>query len=296
MIITNTKNLPEAFVSMASGEFNMPDNVYRVTQVIGALRAAILQRRHGDEITVDVEDMVWLLFGSAMHNIMEKQQIADDELREERLQVTFGDHILTGKFDSYRHDTQTVIDYKSCSVWKIIHKDFDDWRRQLLVYAYMLNKNGFPCTRGEVVAIMKDHSKTKAKREKDYPNSPVYRKRFAFTDSDFSEIEQFLNDRFALIRQIENLSDEELPLCTPEERFNSGDKYAVMKQGRKSAVRVLDSDEAALEYIADKGLDGKHYVERRPGKDVKCEDYCFAAPFCDYYTKKQVVNDDDIPF
>ena len=35
--------------------------------------------------------------------------------------------------------------------------------------------------------------------------------------------------------------DDELPICTPEERFNNGDKFAVMAKGHKRALRVLDN-------------------------------------------------------
>ena len=78
----------------------------------------------------------------------------------------------------------------------------------------------------------------------------------------------------------EALSDSELPLCTPEERFNSGDKYAVMKKGRKTAMRVLDSLEDAEAW---KHASGGEYIDVRKGEDKKCIDYCSVCKFCDYW-------------
>ena len=65
-----------------------------------------------------------------------------------------------------------------------------------------------------MVAIMKDHSKARAKFEKDYPKLPVRRIKFRFTEKDFEEIEQWLHERFAEIAEAEKLPDDELPLCT----------------------------------------------------------------------------------
>ena len=130
---------------------------------------------------------------------------------------------------------------------------------------------------------MKDHSKRDAKFKAEYPKLPVQVIKFNFTLEDFAEIESWLIDKFDEIRRCEQLPDDELPLCTPEERYNSGDKYAVMKKGRKTALRVLDSMEEAEKWMADNGGDE---IEVRPGEDKKCIDYCSACEFCNYYREK----------
>jgi hypothetical protein len=148
----------------------------------------------------------------------------------------------------------------------------------------MLRKIGFDAQGGEIVAFLKDHSKRDAKIKPDYPQFPVKKVSFAFSDDDFIECEQWLSDRFALIARAEKLPDDELPLCTPEERFNSGDKYAVMKKGRKTALRVMDSLEEAERWKSEHGGDE---IQKRPGEDKKCLDYCSACQFCSHY--KEVV-------
>lgn len=283
MIITNKLNLPESFVNMAKQDYIFADNEYRVTSLLKGIRETILERRHFDEIEQDVSDMIWLLFGTAVHGILEHQTEGDNELKEERIKVTIGDYLLSGQFDLYNDETKTITDYKTCSVWKVIFGDYSDWRRQTLIYAYMIRRFGFWADNAEIIALMKDHSKRDAKIKENYPQLPVQKIKFKFTDEDFTEIEEWLKARFTEIAEAEKLPDDELPLCTPEERFNSGDKYAVMKKGRKTAMRVLGSMEEAEKWQADNGGD---FIETRKGEDKKCKDYCSACEFCNYYREQ----------
>jgi hypothetical protein len=280
MIITNNLSLPAPFVSMLEQDYTYEPNEYRVTSLLRGVRETILERRHGAEIERDAADMIWLLFGTAVHGILEQHQETDDQIKESRIKISVGEYILSGQFDLYDDSTKTVTDYKTASVWKIIFGDFADWRRQTLIYCYMLRQIGFDAQGGEVVAFLKDHSKRDAKFKPDYPPFPVHVVRFDFTDADFLECGEWLAATFNAIEEAEKLPDDELPICTPEERFNSGDKYAVMKKGRKTALRVLNSIEEAESWMADNGGDE---IQVRPGEDKKCADYCAVSAFCSYY-------------
>ncbi len=278
-------NLPQSFVEMAQREYVYESNEYRVTSLLKGVRETILERRHIEEIEVDVSDMIWLLFGQAVHHILERQKEQSTELKEERIKVPFNGYILSGKFDLYNYTFKKITDYKTASVWKIIYKNFDDWRKQLLIYAYLLKQIGFPVEQGEIVALLKDHSKMKAKTENGYPKLPVEKVVFNFGTDDFKEIEIWLFNKFDEIKEAEKLPDDELPLCTPNERFNSGDRYAVMQKRRKTALRILNSMEEAEEWMRNnkKG----DFIELRPGEDKKCDDYCIVNQFCNYYQNKK---------
>ena len=283
MIITNRLNLPKPFVEMAKRDYELEPNEYRVTSLLKGIRETILERRHGKEIEQDVSDMIWLLFGTAVHSILERHAEGDNEFKEERIKIPFGNYILSGQFDLYNDETKTVTDYKTASVWKVIYGDFTDWRRQTLIYAYMLRKIGFYAENSEIVALLKDHSKRDAKTKAGYPKLPVQKIPFHFTEEDFQGIEVWLSDSFLEIARCETLPDDELPLCTPDERYNSGDKFAVMKKGNKKAMRVLDSKEEAEKWMGDNGGDS---IEPRPGEDKKCIDYCNCCEFCNYYNER----------
>ena len=280
MKITNSMGLPTPFVSMAQSDYERGPNEYRVTSLLKGTREAILERRHEADIERDVSDMIWLLFGTAVHSILERSTEAGDEIKETRLKVEIGNYTLSGQFDLYSESQKRITDYKTCSVWKVIFGDYSDWRQQILIYCWMMRKTGFEATEGEIVAIMKDHSKADAKRKPDYPKFPVKRIPFHFTEEDFAECEEWLAAKFEEIEFCETLPDAELPLCTPEERYNSGDKYAIMKNGRKTALRVLSDLEEAENWRAANGGD---FIERRPGVDKKCADYCAACDYCAHY-------------
>lgn len=284
MIITNELNLPQAFVQMAQrDEYETANNEYRVTSLLKGIRETELERRHSHEIKRDVSDMVWLLFGTATHSILERQKEGDREIKETRLKMEMDGIVLSGQFDLYNEEEERITDYKTASVWKIIYGNYEDWRRQLLIYAYMLRDAGFPVKRGRVVAFLKDHNKRDAKVKAGYPKLPVQPVDFTFSERDFQEIEVWLKEKVAEVKRARELPDDRLPLCTQEERFNSGDKYAVIKKGRKTALRVLDSKEEAEQWMASNGGDS---IEIRPGEDKKCQDYCAAKEFCSYYKEK----------
>ena len=287
MKLTNELNLPQPFVDAATSDYQYTDKRYSVTSVLKGTRETILQRRHSEEIETDVSEMVWAIFGSAVHKILEQSEETADQLKENWLSVEVQNgYELSGIFDLYDDATGTVTDYKTATVWKFIYKEFDDWRTQCLAYVWLLRKIGFNARRGEIVGMLKDHSKTKAKTDHTYPQHLVQRIGWNFTDKDLEGFESWLKDKFADIEQAEQLSDDDLPLCSDVERWHKPDKYAVMKEGRKTAVKLYDSEEEANARVEQEGKG--FYVEHRKGEDSKCLNYCSACEFCSHY--KELMN------
>ena len=54
-----------------------------------------------------------------------------------------------------------------------------------------------------------------------------------------------------------------------------------MKNGRKTAIKLFDSEADADAYAGELG--NSHYVEHRPAVSRKCEDYCSCCDFCNFY-------------
>jgi len=284
--ITNKHGLPEAFVRLAENEYVPQPGIYRVTELLKGTRETILNRRYHDQVEVDVADMVWLLFGTAVHSMLESQQEAEQEIKESRLSVDFGHAKLTGQFDLYNAAEKKITDYKTASVWKIIYGDYADWKKQLLIYAHLLGDAGFPVYQADVLAFLKNHSKTEARRKADYPQLPVKKVNFQFSAQDHRETVVFIDYKLKELEHFSDKPDAALPLCTPEERFNSGDKFAAMKGNNKRALRVLDSEEEARQWVADNPGKGGDWVEHRPGVDRKCLDYCNVREFCNHYKEE----------
>lgn len=285
MRITNRKGLPQPFVDAVTRDYEYTPKRYSVTQMLKGPREAILCRRHADEIEKDVSEMVWLIFGTVAHSILEQAQETDTQLKENKIAVEMPNgYTLSGIFDLYDDATGTVTDYKTASTWKVVFGDWADYREQLLAYAWMLRQIGFDAKRGEIVALLKDHSKTKARTERNYPSDPVERVQFDFSDAELAEFGERIAAKFREIERCEALADDDLPLCSPEERWHKGDKWAVVKEGNKRAAKLFDSEPAAQAHAerlqADTGK--KHRVDFRPGTDQKCLEYCDARPFCSY--------------
>lgn len=281
MKINNKLNLPRPFVSAVTKEYEYKDKQYSVTTILKDVREILLTRRHNNEIEQDVADMIWLIFGTAVHKVLEDSKEADTEFKEEHfVEEVQNGYKLSGQADLYNVETKTVTDYKTCSVWKVIHDDWDDYKKQLLMYAWAFKKMGFEVDKGQIVAVIKDYSKTKAKVDNNYPQFPVYKKIFNFAKQDFEEIETYIKEKFTEIAKYENVPDEKLPICSEEARWNNGDKYAVKKKGNKRALRVYDTLEEAEAHLKQ---DDSLELEIRKGEDKKCMEYCSCYQFCKYW-------------
>lgn len=284
MKIKNKLNLPQPFVSAVTKEYEYKDKQYSVTTILKDVREILLTRRHNNEIEQDVADMIWLILGTATHSVLENSKEAISEFKEEHfVEEVQNGYKLSGQADLYNAETKTITDYKTCSAWKVTYNDWEDYRKQLLMYAWAFKKMGFEVEKGQIVAIIKDHSKTKAKVDSSYPQYPVHKKIFEFTENDYKEIEEFIKDKFSQIEKYENTVDDELPLCSEEARWNDGDKYAVKKKGNKRALRVYDTlEEAEIHLKQDENLE----LEVRKGEDKKCLEYCSCCEFCSYWKEK----------
>lgn len=287
-MITNKLNLPQPFVDAATSSHMYKPNRYSVTEVLGGTCEAILKRRHQGEQDEDVADRVWAIFGTAVHKVLQEAEATDTQLQENWLSVPIKGtkYELSGIFDLYDDSTKTVTDWKTCATWKVIFGDFGDWRKQTLMYCWMLRQLEIDASRGEIVAIMRDHNQRKAKTENDYPKHPVYRIGWDFTDDDFADIEDEIQYWFARVANQETVESERLLPCSPDQRWHKPDKWAVMKDGRKRAVRVFEDEEDAVELLNRlKETDKGHHIEFRRGEDTKCESYCPVAEFCPYGRK-----------
>lgn len=280
MTITNELNLPQALVDACDvSPHNAPDTVSATTLKSG-VREILLTKRHWEEMSDDVYNRIWTLFGTAVHSLLERE--SPDTFVEEKFEKQIGKYKVTGRLDCYDMKNKIIFDYKTATVWKYKFKDFSDWKFQGLVYAWLLKQQGLEVNQCRFVAMFKDFSKTKAKTEADYPNKPVYVYQFDVTESDLEEIEQKITAKVKELEASEELADDDLPLCTDEERWAKPTTYAVMKKSRKTAIRVFDDKELAEKCLESFGSD-EYYLQERKGADGKCNGYCSCCEFCSYW-------------
>lgn len=201
---------------------------------------------------------------------------------------------MSGQPDVYENGT--LSDYKVTSVWSFMFGDKPEWDQQLNMQAMLHRHKGDEVTHLRIIAILRDWQRSKAKFEKDYPAVAVHVANFPVWD--FDEQVAFAQRRVRLHQtaqkdfKLANYNPEALPLCTPQERWFRGAKYAVKKQDAKGKVnkksdRLFDTEGEARDYMRDNagGLPkGKSYapLEERPGINIRCLDFCDVAMFCPF--------------
>lgn len=279
MNVTNVLNLPQALVDAVTLEKHNAEGEVSATTLIKGVKEILLTDRHWDEITVDVKDSMWALWGTATHHLLEKEY--DGTFTEEKFEQKVGNLTVTGRVDCYDMANEILYDYKTTSAWKVVYKNFEDWYKQGMIYSWLLSKKELKVNKCKFVAILRDWSETESLRKPDYPKSPVYVYEFDVTDADIKSVEEVIEQKIAQIESQKEVADDSLPECSKDERWASADVYAVMKEGRKTSVKNFDNEEDA-DNLA-KELGDKHYVETRPGVDKKCTRYCSCCEFCNYY-------------
>ncbi len=283
MKVTNNLHLPEAFVKSVSVERHNKAGCYSATTLNKGTKEIILQERHWDKFETDAADNVWAVWGTAVHELFEK--IQDDNFHEEKFDIEVSQSRVTGTVDSYDMENGIINDWKTASVYKVMMGDFTDWHKQGMTYAWLLKQSGLDVRRCRFIALLKDHSKSKAKTDKSYPQSPVFVYEFDVTPENLELAEKRIHSKVVEIEAAEKLPDDEILPCTAEERWADNDKWAVMKNGRKTAVRVFDTEIDAERCVKDLG--DNHYIEHRPAVSRKCNDYCLCKDFCNFYKSQQ---------
>jgi hypothetical protein len=280
MKITNKNNLPSAFVNLANEKRVYKEKRYSVTTILAGAKEILLKKKYDDVLEQDVEDMIAMLFGTAMHTVLENADKTN--MKEIRLEEEIIDgYFLTGQFDLYNKKDHAIEDYKTGTVWKIKKGDFEDWRKQGLQYAWLCRKNNIVVEQLKFHVLIKDWSKLKAKYDSTYPQHPIWTWQYKISSRDMLEIEDFIFTKFKELIYFEG--KEFIPHCTDRERWSKGSKFAVMKNGKKRALKIFDTRKNA---IANNTGD---YIEERKGEDVKCDNYCLANKYCDYYKKSKEV-------
>ena len=277
MNYTNDFNLPQAIVSALIYNAHFSDADYSVTELINSPRILQLKKRHGDKLTSDASDEVWKFLGSHVHKLLENSDTAG--IQETYVKRSFDGVTVSGTIDLI--EGNILYDYKITSVWGVVNGIKDEWIAQVNMY-HCLWRTLTQCSLNalKIVTILRDWVKTKA-HENNYPSCQI--KMFDINQWHLSDTENFILDRISQHEIAKTLLDDELPECTPYEKWQRPTTYAVKKENNKRALRVLSSKEKAETYMKDNNLDNKYWIETRPGKNVRCENYCIVNQFCNYY-------------
>lgn len=290
MKVTNRHGLPDI---IARATQKVKDSYDRgkvdrsVTQLIMPPRIDLLRKANYRELSIDLSEELWSVLGSAVHHIM-TIGANQNQIVEERLFASFDGWRLSGAIDLQEiyDDHIEISDYKVCATYQITMNDGDakdEWVRQLNIYKWLVETvKGKPVTKLTIVPILRDWQRAQT-GDLTYPQAPIIKVDVPVWTTE--RIEAYLHERINLHRTAEFMFEigEELPDCTPEERWERGAKWAVKKKAEaKRAYRTVLTEADADALMAT--MEGKPVKEFRPGKSHRC-DFCGVASWCSQYQR-----------
>lgn len=288
MRYTNKHGLSRVAVDwLLHDEYDYVKGVISATTLLKPIRSIILGERHHKDMIMDVSGLIASRYGTAIHSSFEQVPYGEHIKQEERLFAPFGDVKVSGKYDMIEmlDSDFRLIDLKSTSVWKYLMDDLEEFRKQLSIYRYLLDKHGCPVRDiARIIMVFTDWSKKRAMQGGDYPPIRMAEKDMELMPLD--ETEEFIQQRLDAVADAKKLDDDDLPFCTDDELWKDVDKFAHMRTGRASAVKLYDTEEDAVVAVEN---DPKGFLEVRKGVVKRCPTYCTCHPFCNQF--KQMLED-----
>jgi hypothetical protein len=286
MKITNKFNVPETLVALATRDYyTKGKSDYSVTEIISPPRIQRLRREHFEEIEQDVSDMLWMLLGTALHVVAERSEVSG-HTNEERLSAGINGIILSGAIDLQKDEADgvTITDYKFTSAWALMN-DKPEWEQQQNIYKYLVERVKKKPVKGlKICALIRDWSRRDAQNKPDYPQAPI--QVIDIPMWTFDRTEAFIKERVEMHRDSKVSADwgDELPLCSDEERWLRPTTYAVKKDGRKTAIRVFDTQDEADALLKEMPEKDKGFIEIRKGEAVRCTgNFCGVSQWCNQF-------------
>ena len=293
MKYTNRHKIPQEIINAVHNDsYSKGKATISATGLLQPPRIRLLAQENYEKLTIDVSDEIWKLLGQSVHTILERaNENNEDVITEQRMFTVVNDWTVSGQTDSIDVKSNTLKDYKVTSVWSIVSALKEgkvEWEQQLNIYAYLYKQTtGKTIDQLNIIAIARDWNKNQYLRSGgDYPPSPV-----TVLDIDLwsdEEQEDFIKQRVSIHQEaeVDYLINDKLPFCTDEERWRRKDTYRVEKKGRKTAVRVLDTQEEADEYVEGHKDSKLLKVVEAKGECVRCANYCDVAEFCNQYNEE----------
>ena len=281
MRVTNKYNLPETIMNVIERPAYTKGGAHiSATELLNSPRIVQLKRKYWEFIETDASEMVWALFGSAVHNLLEHGK-GENHIVEQRLHTEIDGWHLSGAIDlqEIEEDGVNIKDYKVTGAWSVMNEK-QDWHNQLNVYAYLVEAVAKkPVKSLGIVAIVRDWAARDTVKE-NYPQAPI-----VVIDIPLWPMEQreaFIKERIGLHAEayFHKESDGELPLCSESDMWEKPTSYAVIKPGAaraKSVHKTLEEAQHALNQV--KGYE----LETRQGERTRCAKYCQVSGFCTQY-------------
>ena len=287
MKLTNKFNIPQTFVNVLERPTYTKGKAHlSVTQLINSPKIVALTQKFDADLEQDVSDMVWSIFGTAIHGVLEHGK-DENHIVEERLHATLDGWRISGAIDLQIKDDAglSIRDYKTTSAWGVMNEKVE-WEQQLNIYAWLVETvKKTPIIDIGIVAIIRDWSRRDAAKNENYPPAPV--KEIPIRLWTYEEQTTYIKHRIGLHSACEFAmeTDEDLPPCTPDEMWERPTTWAIKKVGGVRAKSVHDTEESMLKALE---IAGPAYeIEVRPGSRIRCESFCPVNTYCQQWRDYQ---------
>lgn len=303
MRFVNDLNMPDhAFkaICLRQGRIEPPKLDYiGVSALMGAPLPRYLHVRYWHQLEVKASETMNALQGQMGHLLFDK--VETDTETEIHLKVEFEGTRIMGVADYYDPKLLTLGDAKFKQVNAVTATNIrgtKDLETQLNIYCWMARRMGYDVQHLQGDIYINGWTVYKAYGDSAYPKAPYLKMSIPIWEDAFTA--NYVRERLKVhdTKAIQNLRGMdvltvsqdyltvldnnmiEIPVCTDEERFMQPTKWAVMKEGRKTAVRVFDIKAQALNMV-NIGKDAKSLsITERKGGYMKCLWYCNVAKFC----------------
>ena len=255
MIITNKQGLPAPLVALLARDFYTKGaSQYSVTELMSPPKIRRMREQYDEEIEIDATELIASQLGTFMHSKLEGK-VVEGYLNEERIFHSIDGITISGQIDIQEQtaDGIVIVDYKFVKAWSIqqhLAGKKDEWHTQLNIYKWLVETvKRVPVKGLQICAIVKDYSPHDT--SEGYPEAEAIMIDIPMWDS--VKTETYVRERLNMHRnaKVHHEFGEDLQPCTDEERWMSETTYAVKREGRKTAIRVLKTMDEATE-LADK--------------------------------------------
>ena len=217
----NKFKLPEPiYQAICRDPYNAGGANITVTQLIRPPRPVQLMKRYEAKLVEDISGRLWAMYGQLMHALLERALPPGqtEYILERRLFAEVNSWRVSGQFDLYERATETLFDYKFVGAYAIklaLREGKPEWEQQLNSLAFLARKNGIPVKNLKIIGCARDYSE----RIEAEGLAPI--ETISFQCWPDEKAEKFVTDRVQLHQNAMSLQDENLPLCSKEERWEN---------------------------------------------------------------------------
>ena len=326
--LTNKHNYPEVFLKACLIDKHYTKGDISTTQAVDAPQIRMLKANN--DIVEDVSDRLWMLFGTAMHHVLERAEVAHfgarqilqaaevfHDLKDEQ-SMKIGDRLVEickEKFpqefeskDLIEHTLSVVVDGMEISgtMDKFVFETgtLQDYKvTGAWSYVYEEAKKKWYAQQNIYAYMLREHGYTVNNANiialfKDWSKFKTFRQK-DYPPTPVMEIPVDLIPHERVHKYLQGrvklhrrAQNGEQIDCTGKERWATADSFAVKKPNAKKATKIFDKREHAEKYIEDNKLKHPTFeIEERPGENKRCEEYC---PVRDVCPQRKRMDDNDI--